>query len=78
DDAGGDMLITITAATPRPVQLRLPDGASAQALAQALEAALPDEGSYFDDVNGTPAYKRHITRHFAEEIRAELSSGAKS
>ena len=77
DSAGGDMLITITAATPRPVQLRLPNGTSAQALAQALEAVLP-EGSYFDDVNGTPAYKRHVTRHFAEQIRAELAAGSKT
>ncbi|MEO5671013.1 MAG: FAD binding domain-containing protein [Ramlibacter sp.] len=78
DSQGGDTLITITAATPRPVQLRLPHGASAQALAQALETALPAESAYFDDVNGTPAYKRHVTRHFAEQIRAELSSGARS
>lgn len=70
--AGGDMLITITAATPRPIQLRLPQGASAEALRQALDAAIPTDG-YFDDVNGTPAYKRHVTYHFAEEIRAELT-----
>jgi hypothetical protein len=35
-------------------------------------------GEYFDDVNGTPAYKRHITYHFAEAIRAELATGARS
>ena len=76
DSQGGDLLITITAATPRPVQLRLPHGASAQALAEALEGALPGAESYFDDVNGTPAYKRHVTRHFAEQIRVELAAGA--
>jgi CO/xanthine dehydrogenase FAD-binding subunit len=71
--ATGELLITITASTPRPVQLRLPAGTSAQGLADLLESVLP-EGSYFDDVNGTPAYKRHVTRHFAEQIRAELQA----
>jgi CO/xanthine dehydrogenase FAD-binding subunit len=71
--AAGDMLITITASTPRPIQLRLPAGTGAQALADLLESVLP-EGSYFDDVNGTPAYKRHVTRRFAEQIRAELEA----
>jgi CO/xanthine dehydrogenase FAD-binding subunit len=70
--AGGDMLITVTAATPRPIQLRLPQDTTAEALQQALDAAIPSDG-YFDDVNGTPAYKRHVTYHFAEEIRAELT-----
>lgn len=70
---GGDMLITITAATPRPIQLRLPEGATAAMLKQAIDDAIPADG-YFDDVNGTPAYKRHVTYHFAEEIRAELAA----
>jgi CO/xanthine dehydrogenase FAD-binding subunit len=73
----GEMLITITASTPRPVQLRLPPGTSAQALADLLEGVLP-EGSYFDDVNGTPAYKRHVTRHFAEQLRAELEAAPRT
>jgi len=72
---GSDMLITITAATPRPVQLRLAQGTSAEGLKQALDAAIP-EGGYFDDVNGTPAYKRHVTYYFAEQIRTELSAPA--
>ncbi|CAN5406130.1 FAD binding domain-containing protein [soil metagenome] len=72
---GGDMLITITASTPRPVQLRLAQGTSAEGLKQALDAAIPQDG-YFDDVNGTPAYKRHVTYYFAEQIRAEFSAPA--
>ena len=40
----------------------------------ALAGAIPADG-WFDDVNGTPAYKRHLTVHFAEEIRAELAAG---
>lgn len=73
--AGGDMLITITAATPRPIQLRLSRGASSSMLEAALDAAIPAD-AYFDDVNGTPAYKRHVTRYFAEEIRAELAAAS--
>lgn len=69
---GGELLLTITASTPRPVQLRLPQGTTADALRHALDAAIPADG-YFDDVNGTPAYKRHVTYHFAEEILAELT-----
>lgn len=75
--SGGDMLITITAATPRPVQLRLAEGATAQDLKQALDAAIAPDG-YFDDVNGTPAYKRHVTYYFAEQIRAELTAAPNS
>lgn len=74
---GGDMLITITAATPRPVQIRLPQGATAADLRAAIDAAIASDG-WFDDVNGTPAYKRHVTCYYAEEIRAELSAAPAS
>ncbi|MFG1350897.1 FAD binding domain-containing protein [Xanthobacter autotrophicus] len=71
--AAGDLVLTITAATPRPVQLRFAAMPGADALQAALAAAIPADG-WFDDVNGTPAYKRHLTTHFAEEIRAELAA----
>jgi CO/xanthine dehydrogenase FAD-binding subunit len=67
-----DLLLTITAATPRPVQLRFDEIPSAEALRQALDARLPADG-YFADVHGSAAYKRHLTYHFAEQIRAELA-----
>ncbi|MDI4664105.1 FAD binding domain-containing protein [Xanthobacter autotrophicus] len=69
----GDFVLTITAATPRPVHLRFAAMPGAPELQAALAAAIPDDG-WFDDVNGTPAYKRHLTMHFAEEIRAELAA----
>jgi CO/xanthine dehydrogenase FAD-binding subunit len=68
----GDLLITITAATPRPVQLRFAQPPSAAELRYAIDAHIPADG-YFDDVHGTAAYKRHLTYHFAEQIRAELA-----
>ena len=45
---------------------------SAEALRQAIDARIPADG-YFDDVHGSAAYKRHLTYHFAEQIRAELA-----
>ena len=37
--------------------------------------AMPDD-VWFDDPNGTPDHRRHLAKHFAEEIRIELSAGA--
>jgi CO/xanthine dehydrogenase FAD-binding subunit len=71
-----DFLITITAATPRPLQLRFDRFPSAGDLRQAIDARIPAD-SYFDDVHGTPAYKRHLTYYFAEQIRAELARPGK-
>jgi CO/xanthine dehydrogenase FAD-binding subunit len=68
-----DLLLTITAATPRPVQLRFEHLPSAAALRQAIDAHIPADG-YFNDVHGSAGYKRHLTYHFTEEIRAEFSS----
>jgi CO/xanthine dehydrogenase FAD-binding subunit len=67
-----NLLITITAATPRPVQLRFAHPPSATELRQAIDAELPAD-RYFDDVHGGAPYKRHLTYHFAEQIRAELA-----
>jgi CO/xanthine dehydrogenase FAD-binding subunit len=73
DDKAGDLLLTITAATPRPVQLRFKRAPSAQVLRGAIDEQIGKDG-YFDDVHGKPAYKRHLTYHFAEQIRAELAA----
>lgn len=66
------LLITITAATPRPVQLAFVGIPSANELRRAIDLAIPEDG-YFDDVNGRPDYRRHLTYYFAEQIRAELA-----
>jgi CO/xanthine dehydrogenase FAD-binding subunit len=67
-----DLTLTITAATPRPVQLQFPVMPERIELRDAIRARVPDDG-FFDDVNGTPAYKRHLTYVFAQQIRQELS-----
>jgi CO/xanthine dehydrogenase FAD-binding subunit len=71
DRTRGDLLITITAATPRPVQVHFAQPPSATELRRAIDAKIPADG-YFDDVHGSAPYKRHLTAYFAEQIRAEL------
>jgi CO/xanthine dehydrogenase FAD-binding subunit len=70
--AAGDLLLTVTAATPRPVQLRFEQVPSTTELRRALDASIAADG-YFNDVHGSAAYKRHVTYYFAEQIRAELA-----
>jgi CO/xanthine dehydrogenase FAD-binding subunit len=70
--AGGDLLLTVTAATARPVQLRFDRLPSADALRHAIDAAIK-ESDWFDDVHGSAPYKRHLTYYYAEQIRAELA-----
>jgi CO/xanthine dehydrogenase FAD-binding subunit len=72
DPARRDLLLTITAATPRPVQLWFDKAPSAETLRQSIDERIPADG-YFADVHGSAAYKRHLTYHFAEQIRAELA-----
>jgi hypothetical protein len=67
-------VLTITAATAKPVQLRFDRVPTARALREAIFAAIPDT-DYFDDVHGSALYKRHLTYYFAEQIRAELHNG---
>jgi CO/xanthine dehydrogenase FAD-binding subunit len=71
-DNGRDFLLTVTAATPRPVQLRFPTTPSAAELRRAIDEKLPENG-YFDDVHGSAAYKQHVTYYLAEQIRHELA-----
>jgi CO/xanthine dehydrogenase FAD-binding subunit len=67
----GAVLMTVTAATARPVQLRFEGLPSADELRRALDARIPD-ALYFDDVHGSPPYRRHLTYYFGEQIRVEL------
>ncbi len=69
----GNLALTVTAATVRPVRLEFAAVPGAAALRGELDQAIPD-AVYFDDVHGTPAYRKHLTYYFAEEIRRELST----
>jgi CO/xanthine dehydrogenase FAD-binding subunit len=70
---GKDLTLTITASTPKPVQLHFDTMPTAGALRHAIEAAIPDTG-WFDDVHGSAPYKQHLTYYYAEQIRAELAA----
>lgn len=70
----GDVALTITAATPRPVRLDFAAPPSAAALAQAIDASVTARELWYDDVHGTPDWRRHISLRLAEEIRRELAT----
>lgn len=67
----GAFLLTVTAATRRPVRLSFSNLPSRAALRDALEKTIP-RGAYYNDLHGAPAWRRHVTLQFAEEIRIEL------
>jgi CO/xanthine dehydrogenase FAD-binding subunit len=71
-DNGEDFLLTVSAATPRPVHLLFKKTPSAVELRQAIDERLPVD-AWFNDVHGSAPYKRHVTHYLAEQIRAELS-----
>lgn len=71
--AAGDMILTVTAATAHPVQLRFKGLPSESELRDAIDAGVPD-ALWFDDVHGSPAHRKHLTYHFGEQIRKELES----
>jgi hypothetical protein len=50
----------------------MPDRA---ALDARLSSGIP-EALYYDDMHGTPDWRRHMTFEFAEEIRQELAGAA--
>ena len=64
------MVVTVTAATPRPVQLRFDTVPGPDQLLAALAAAVP---RYHNDVHGAPAWREEITRQFALEVLGELA-----
>jgi CO/xanthine dehydrogenase FAD-binding subunit len=66
-------VLTVTASTPYPVQLTFAEVPDARTLRERLHEEIPDSG-YFDDVHGSPDYRKHMTHYFAEQIRAELAN----
>lgn len=65
------LVITLTAATARPVQLRFAGLPAPGELLAAIDAARPP---WHDDVHGTPAWREAITRELALEVLADLAS----
>ena len=65
-DPGGETVFTVTAATPRPVQLRYP----ALPDAGTLRRDVATLGPWYDDPHGAPDWRRAMTLRLAEELRA--------
>ncbi|MBD5786952.1 FAD binding domain-containing protein [Cellulosimicrobium terreum] len=85
DDARGpgELVLTVTASTRRPVQLRFAAGSypSADELVDALDrmvAAAGPDALWHDDIHGLPAWRRDMTYRLAEEIRTELLAGPRT
>jgi CO/xanthine dehydrogenase FAD-binding subunit len=72
-DGGTSFVLTVTAATTRPVQLRFDTLPDTDTLAAALDEAIP-ANLYHHDIHGLPAWRRDMTYRLAEEIRAELGA----
>ena len=66
--------LTITASTPRPIRMDFAQYPSPGELRAAIDTVLP-LAAYYDDLHGRPAWRQHVTRLFAEELRSELAGG---
>jgi CO/xanthine dehydrogenase FAD-binding subunit len=73
-DPDGTFVVTITAATTRPYQLRFDGIPTSAALATAVEETVA--GDWYDDPHGAPDWRRAMSLRFAEELRVELGSAA--
>ena len=68
----GDLTLTISAATCRPIQIKFDRVPTAAKLGEAIDSHI-GEKDWFGDVHGSAPYKRHLTYYYAEQIRAELA-----
>jgi CO/xanthine dehydrogenase FAD-binding subunit len=71
DPQDGVFMLTVSASTERPHRLKFPKLPNPDDLRARLEHEIP---KFFDDVHGTPEYRKHMTLYLAEQIRSELSS----
>ena len=71
----GAFTLTVTASTPRPIRFFFDALPAADVLRARIDTEIP-AGGWYDDIHGLPAWRRHMTLHFAQEIRNELSGAA--
>jgi CO/xanthine dehydrogenase FAD-binding subunit len=74
--ANGAFALTITASTPRPIKIDFDALPLAETLLARIDAVIPAD-SWYDDIHGQPAWRRHMTLHFAQEILGEFSEAAR-
>jgi len=68
----GEFLLTVTAATLRPLQFAFPLIPSSEEIRRAIDSIPP--GQFLADTHGSPEHRRHLTYYFSEQIREQLSS----
>ena len=66
-----DFHLTITAGTTHPIRLTFDTMPDEHSLRRAVDSISAD--SWFDDPNGTPDHRLHLARHYADELRNELT-----
>jgi CO/xanthine dehydrogenase FAD-binding subunit len=69
--AEGNLALTVTASTVRPVRLSFTGMPEPSELRDAILHHIPDT-LYHNDVHGKPPWRKHMTLRLAEEIRQEL------
>lgn len=71
----GSLVLTVTAATVKPFQVKFDKYPTTTEMRRAVDELIPDK-DYHSDVHGTPHYRRHLTHYYAEQIRLELEAKA--
>ena len=69
DAYDGVFMLTVSASTEHPLRFKFLQIPGADELRATLDREIP---VFFDDVHGTPEYRKHMTYYYAEEIRREL------
>jgi CO/xanthine dehydrogenase FAD-binding subunit len=72
----GELSLTVTASTTRPMQIEFAAIPDAAKLREAILDGIPDD-THHNDVHGKPVWRKHMTLRLAEEIRAELLGSAR-
>ncbi len=71
----GQLRLTVTAATVRPIPLVFDYYPGPLELKAAIDESITAD-LYFDDPHGTRDHRRHLTYYYAEQIRAEMEKEA--
>ncbi|CAM5698541.1 putative protein [Streptomyces alboniger] len=71
----GPPLVAVTRAL-RPLRFRFPLPPGERELRRVIDGTVAD-AEWFDDIDGLPEWRRHMTLRFAEEVRRELTAAGR-